>query len=88
MRTGKFAVIYSEWDGKRWGWTDRVITRRRTPKAAQLVAAVFGNRREDLRETRYGVRKRSSVDVKRGSKVIWEHPGVIVPSVGELGYSP
>lgn len=86
MKRNPFAVVFSKmvFGG---GWNPRTLTRRRTEAGARLFAAVIGNRYPDLQVTRRTYhRRRSTIEVVGpGRRIVWEHPGVIVPSVGDMG---
>lgn len=83
----RYAVVFTLRRNR--GWTSQVVTRRGTARRAISLAERLGDRHPDLRITRYqGRRPRSGFEVRdlRTYTLLWEHPGVIVPSVGELGY--
>lgn len=85
----RYAVIFSKY--ARFTWTDREIRRGRSKEGAIRLATRIGDKHPDLRVTRYTYhKKRSAVEVRdrKTGKLVWEHPGVIVPSVGELGWTP
>jgi hypothetical protein len=86
----RYQVVFSKWSGRNGNWTPIVRGSFKSPRAAERLAQHIGDRHPDLRRTKWESRRNRSgvevVDAKRNGKTLWEHPGVIVPSVGELGY--
>lgn len=89
--TNRYAVVFSKWVGRHGYWAETVVARRGTLETARRLAQRIGDRHPALQVTRGTYyRKRSGVEVvdRKRRKTVWEHPGVIVPSVGELGWTP
>ena len=90
----RFAVVFDRWNGRVGCWEPKVVAHRGTAERAVRLAQRLGDRHPDLRVTRAHFRRnRSGFEVRdlkagtpgHGGKLVWEHPGVIVPSVGEIG---
>ena len=83
----RYAVVFSKY--ARGAWHPETRRRLGTLERAVRLATRIGDRHPDLRVTRYTFHERRStvevVDLKAGGKAVWEHEGVIVPSVGEVG---
>lgn len=83
----RYAVVFSKY--KRGVWHPETRRRLGTLERAVRLATRIGDRHPDLRVTRalyhYSRSTVEVVDLKAGGKMVWEHEGVIVPSVGEVG---
>lgn len=87
----RYEVVFSKWVGRHGYWAPQVVARRGSLERATRLASSIGDRHPDLRVTRYTYnRRRSTVEVvdRKTGKTLWEHAGVVVPSVGELGWTP
>ena len=88
MAQNRYEVVFSKY---RFGgsWTSTVVRRLGTAERAVQLATRIGDRHPDLRVTKATYHdRRSTVEVRdrKTGKKLWEHDGVIVPSVGEVGY--
>ncbi len=85
--TNRYEVVFNKW--RRRCWTPNVVRRVKTFVRAERLAQAFGDHHRDLWTTRALYHyPRSTVEIvdRKTGKTVWEHPAVLVPSVGELGY--
>ena len=85
MSARSFEVVHHVWDFSDASWTEHVRARVRGARFGEVIARVLAKKAAGMWETRFGVRARDMMQVRRGPDVVFSHPGVIVQSVGERG---